>query len=119
MQELERIRDKLTHEEDSFLCHLIQRDPLHNIYVKSLLLYMGIATLFLLWPFDFIFVNQANHLHWIPRAGGIDFQQPGQALSKGPTEALCGRLVAGHGLTLEVWCSAGETTQDGPARIVS
>lgn len=92
---------------------------LTGFYDKSLVAYLLILTILLLWPFDFVFLGEKNNVSWIGTSNGIEFFKKGQVLSVSSTENLYSRLVAGNGLSIEVWVAAQNEVQSGPARIVS
>jgi VanZ family protein len=104
-------------EEKALISRLIERDPLSGFYYRSLLVYLVISIVFLLWPFDFF--HKRNGATLLGTSNGIEFPQDGQVVSLSSTESLCGRLVIGTGFTLEVWAATDDPDQTGPARIVS
>jgi VanZ family protein len=104
-------------EEKALISRLIERDPLSGFYYRSLLVYLVISIVFLLWPFDFF--HKRNGATLLGTSNGIEFPQDGQVVSLSSTESLCGRLVIGTGFTLEVWAATDDPDQAGPARIVS
>ena len=116
---LDRILSKLTDEERAFISSLISRDPLTGLYNRTVVAYMLMLAVLLLWPFDFAFLKERNNVHWIRATNGIEFSQEGQVLSLSSTENLYSRLLTGTGLSLEVWAAAQNDVQSGPARIVS
>jgi VanZ family protein len=114
----DNIFGRLTSEERAFISRLIERDPLRGLYNMSLLVYLLVSILFLLWPFD-LSLPKRNNVRWLGTSNGIEFLQEGQVISRSPIERLCGRLLMGTGFTLEVWAAANSPDQTGPARIVS
>lgn len=95
-------------------------DPLSDLYLKFLLIYAAITSFLLLWPFDFKIVNWIkNDAVSIQDPHGVEFKAQGQVLSANNMDELYQGLLKGDGFTLEVLCSAGDLSQDGPARIVS
>jgi len=115
----DKVLSKLEQEERTFISGLIERDPLSGLYRRSLLVYLLISIIFLLWPFDFALLQKRNNVRWLGTVNGIEFPQEGQVLSVSSTEGLCNRLLAGKGFTLEVWAATDNPNQTGPARIVS
>jgi glycopeptide antibiotics resistance protein len=113
------ILSRLNREERAFISKLIARDPLSGLYSWSLLVYLLVCILFLLWPFDLALLQKRNTARWLGISNGIEFPQDGQVLSLSSTENLCGRLLMGTGITLEVWVATDSPDQIGPARIVS
>jgi len=109
---------RLTREERTFISRLIERDPLSGLYKRSLLVYLLVSILFLLWPFD-LSLPKRNNARWLGTSNGIEFLQEGQVISRSPIERLSGRLLMGTGFTLEVWAATDRPDQTGPARIVS
>lgn len=91
-------------------------DPLGHIFKKRFLVYMVLLTVLLLWPFD---VFKKNRIQWLSESNGIEFFGEGLVVSSSPTPDLFRELVTGRGLTLEVWLAAANTSQSGPARILS
>jgi len=104
-------------EEKALISRLIERDPLSGFCYRSLLVYLIISIVFLLWPFDFF--HKRNGAKWLVTSNGIEFPQDGQVVSLSSTESLCGRLLIGTGFTLEVWAATDDPDQAGPARIFS
>ena len=88
-------------------------------YNQSLIVYLFIAIVFLLWPYDLVFLKKRNNVRWLENSNGIEFPQQGQVLSLSSTEILCSKLMVGTGFTLEVWAATDNPNQIGPARIVS
>jgi len=113
------ILSRLNKQERAFISRLITRDPLSSLYSWSLLVYLLVAILFLLWPFDLALLQNRNTARWLGTSNGIEFPQDGQVLSLSSTENLCGRLLMGTGITLEVRVATNSPEQSGPARIVS
>jgi len=113
------ILSRLNREERAFISRLIERDPLSGLYSWSLLVYLLVSILFLLWPFDLALLQKRNTARWLGTSNGIEFPQDGQVLSLSSTENLCGRLLMGTGITLEVRVATNSPEQTGPARIVS
>jgi len=117
--DFENILRQLNNEERALISRLIERDPLSGLYNRSLLVYLLVSIVFLLWPFDLSFLPKINKVRWLGASNGIEFSQEGQVLSLSPIESLCGRLLAGTGFTLEVLVATDSPDQTGPARIVS
>lgn len=117
--DLNKILSKLTHEERVYVSSLIEKDPLTGLYNKGIVLYMLLLFVLLLWPFDFVFFKEKNHVHWIGTSNGVEFSRKGQILSLSSTRNLYDRLLTGTGFSLEVWVAAQNEVQSGPARIVS
>jgi VanZ family protein len=115
---LKTIIDSLSAEDGKFICRVIYRDPLKNIYSILLIIYAFILGISLLWPFDFVSIVR-NDARWIDNSKGIEFLEIGQAVSNASTQEFFDRLVKGSGLTLEVWLKTEDLSQSGPARILS
>lgn len=115
---LKKILDRLSIEDSKFICKVIYRDPLTNIYPILLILYAFILGGSLLWPFDFVSIVR-NDARWIENSKGIEFLKIGQAVSNASTQEFFDRLVKGRGLTLEVRLMTEDLSQSGPARILS
>lgn len=92
---------------------------LTGFYDKSLVAYLLILTILLLWPFDFVFLGEKNHVRWIALSNGIEFSKKGRVLSVSSTENLYSRLLVASGFSLEVWVAPRNDIQSGPARIIS
>ena len=116
---LDKILTKLTDEEKGVIYSLISRDPLTNLYNRSVVTYMLMLFVALLWPFDFAFQRETNNVHWVGMSNGIEFRQKGQVLSLSSTKNLFDRLLIGTGFSLEMWIASENEVQSGPARIVS
>jgi VanZ family protein len=95
---------------------LISITAKYNI-LSILILYLVLLTIALLYPFDFDF--KKNNAKWLKIINGIEFEQKGQIISEGGTNDLYEMLTRGEGLTLEVWVKPFNTSQYGPARILS
>jgi hypothetical protein len=117
-QRLKKILDRLSPEDGRYLCRLVAGDPLAGVFTKLVPAYILILVVFLLWPFDFVFYR-TNGIRWINASQGIAFHQGGQALSTSSPKEFFSRMVKGAGVTLEVWLSSENTSQGGPARILS
>ena len=94
---LKKILGRLSAEDGKYICRVIYRDPLTDIYKKLLIIYVFIIVSFLLWPFDFLFLS--NDAGWIGKSKGIEFLGIGQAMSNSPTQEFFDRMVKGSGLT--------------------
>ena len=112
---LRQILSQLTLEERRFVHGLIEKNPFTDLYCRSLILYLLMLTIFLLWPFDF----SLNNVRWIETSNGIEFVKRGQVLSSASTENLYSCLLKGAGFSLETWVAPQNIAQSGPARIVS
>ena len=117
--DLDNILSKLEDAEKEFVYTLITRDPLADLYNKGVVACVVLLVVLVLWPFDFVFREEKNDVHWFESSNGIEFGRKGQVLSSSSTRNLCGRLLAGTGFSLEVWAAAQNALQSGPARIVS
>ncbi len=113
------ILEKLTLDETKIVMALIYRDPFAGLYRKTLPIYTVVLMLIVLWPFDFRFTNKENQTKWLSGTTGIEFPGEGEVISGRSTEALFDRLVKGSGLSLELWCAPANTTQHGPAVLIS
>ena len=71
-----------------------------------------------LWPFDFNFFN-SNNVRFIETTDSIEFSGIGQVLSLTPMKNFYSRMISGSGISVEIWISAKNVSQSGPARIVS
>ena len=91
-------------------------DPLRHIYMKRFLIYIVLLTVLLLWPFDLF---SKNRVHWLSESNGIEFSGRGIVGSSSPVPEFCRKMVNGRGLTLSLWLAPGNTSQSGPARILS
>jgi hypothetical protein len=54
------ILSRLNKQERAFISRLITRDPLSNLYSWSLLVYLLVSILFLLWPYDLALLQKRN-----------------------------------------------------------
>jgi hypothetical protein len=84
---------------------------------KWAVLYASFLCIVLLYPYRFR--KPTNHLAWTSEANGVIFPSVGVIRSKHTPEALHNALISGQGLSVEVWLSAANIHQIGPARIVS
>ena len=115
---LKKIVDRLSPEDGKYICSVVYRDPLTDIYPILSIIYVFILVVFLLWPLDFVF-SFKNSARWIDNSNGIEFLKIGQAASNSPSDEFFNRLVKGHGLTLVLWLQTENLKQFGPARILS
>lgn len=115
---LKKIVDRLSTEDEKYICRVICRDPFTDIYSILLATYVFILVVFLLWPFDFVSFSK-NDARWIKNSNGIEFLKMGQAMSISSPQKFIDRLVKGKGLTLEAWIKTEDLYQSGPARIFS
>ena len=83
---------------------------------KLFIPYLGMLVILLLWPFDLF---KENPTHWLSKENGIAFTGNGMVATLTPIPEFCRKMKAGQGLTIEVWLSPANTTQSGPARIIS
>lgn len=63
--DLDRVLSKLTDEERAFVSSLITRDPLGDLYSRSVVAYVLMLAVLLLWPFDFALLKEKNDVRWI------------------------------------------------------
>ena len=110
---------KLSDKEKNLISDLLENDPLEDFYKKGLIIYLIIATVLLLLPFDFFSSAPDNDAVWIKATSGIEFSKAGKIISDLPAEPLYNQMLSGSGLTLEVRAAPSSTDQFGPARIVS
>lgn len=116
---LQGIFKKITVEEARLLSQIIGQDPFTGLYKKFLILYAIFLSLILLWPFNFTFIGNKNHVTWSDTSPGIDFTGEGQVISRAFSKPFYESLMKGKGFSLEVWISPANNQQSGPARIVS
>jgi hypothetical protein len=95
---------------------LMIEDPLRHIYVKRLIVYLVLLTICLLWPFDLF---QRNQVRWLQNSTGVEFVGTGLIMTETPAVGLLDKLKQGQGLSIEVWLATSDSSQFGPARIVS
>ena len=81
--------------------------------------YFAALIIVLLHPFNF-----SAPFPWVENTAkewsdGVDFGTSGMLRSAAPPLTLYEGLIAGHGITIEVWLKTASLAQDGPARIVS
>lgn len=110
---------KLSDKEKNVLFDLLESDPLDDFYKKGLIVYLNIATVLLLLPFDFFSSAPDNDAVWIKATNGIEFSKAGKIISDLPAKPLFNQMLTGSGLTLEIRAAPSSTDQYGPARIVS
>jgi VanZ family protein len=93
-----------------------QDDHSNQFLTKLEISYFISLIILLLWPFDFF---NENPTHWLSKENGIAFNGSGMVATLSPIPEFCEKLKTGKGLTIEVWLSTANTTQSGPARIIS
>jgi hypothetical protein len=84
-------------------------------------LYFAALFLILLFPFSFSspHATRDNSAAWPDGARGVAFGRSGLLIGEAPAAALYRRLIAGTGLTVELWLSTASVADDGQARIVT
>ncbi len=86
----------------------------------AVILYTLILTSFLLYPFDFsyppVFMVEVKDVSKISDEQTSSISGFQSIL---PAKKLFNELVAGNGITIEVWVTTKDITQKGPARIIS
>jgi hypothetical protein len=103
----------------AFIARLITRDSLSGLYSWRILVYLLVAFLCLLWPFDYALLQKRNTAWWLGTSTGTEFPRDEKVLSLSSTKNLYGRFLMGKGITLEIWLGTDSPEQIGPARIVS
>jgi len=68
-------------------------------------------------PLD-LTINEPGSVSWI-MGGGLTLNLPTLISSGGPAVKIIGSAMASNALTVEAWVTPANTTQDGPARIVT
>jgi hypothetical protein len=117
-EDLRKALNKLNREDRDLIIELMGRDPLSRFYHFALASYVLILSICLIWPFDITFPKKNGFL-WLNKSQGIEFIENGQVFSNDSTRSLCRKLIAGSGITVEVWAATNDLDQSGPARIIS
>ena len=88
------------------------------ISLLALVYFTSLCTV-LLYPFEFATPPSTTTNTASIQSDGIHFGTSGQLRTVSPPVSLYDRLIAGEGLTLELWVRTASAEQGGPARILS
>lgn len=83
------------------------------------LVYFTSVCAVLLYPFEFVTSTSTTANTAFVRTDGIHFGASGELRTETAPVSLYDRLIAGEGLTLELWVRTASAEQGGPARILS
>jgi hypothetical protein len=88
------------------------------ISLLALVYFTSLCTV-LLYPFEFATSPSTTINTASLQTDGVHFGTSGQLRTVSPPVSLYDRLIAGEGLTLELWVRTASAEQGGPARILS